>query len=107
MSKAFSRFSLLLLVLALVAYLPAQDITKGSLSGVVHDATGAVIPGAKVLLTPPYGDHSTNTSASGEYTFLTLTVGSGYAISVEASGFSAAKVGGIVIGVNKQTTQDV
>lgn len=107
MSKGFSRFSLLLVVLALVAYLPAQDITKGSLSGVVHDATGAVVPNAKVNLSSPYGDRSTTTSATGEYTFLNLTVGSGYALTVDAPGFSTAKVAGISIGVNKQTTHDI
>ncbi len=107
MKTLFKRLPLLFLLAALLVSLSAQDITKGSLSGVVRDATGAVVPNAKVSLTSPFGDRSANTSASGEYTFLNLPVGAGYTITVDAPGFSPARTSNVVIGVNKQTTQDV
>ena len=56
----------------------AQDITKGSIAGIVRDASGAVVPGATVKLTSPYGDRDTTTNAAGEYGFLNLVVGPGY-----------------------------
>ena len=50
----------------------AQDITKGSISGVVHDATGAVVQGATVKLKSPNGDRSTTSDSVGGYTFANL-----------------------------------
>jgi len=95
-------------VLAFLALtcLNAQDITKGSITGVVHDASGAVIPGATVKLTSPYGDRTTTTNAAGVYTFQNLVVGPGYGLSVTQTGFSVATVGSLAVGVNKQTTYD-
>ena len=89
--KFLSRI-IVLAVLALTC-LNAQDITKGSITGVVHDASGAVIPGATVKLTSPYGDRTTATNAAGVYTFQNLVVGPGYGLSVTQAGFSAASVG--------------
>ncbi len=89
-----------LAVLALT-YLNAQDITKGSITGVVHDASGAVIPGATVKLTSPYGDRTTTTNAAGVYTFQNLVVGPGYGLSVTQPGFSVATVGNLTVGVNQ------
>ena len=73
--------------------LQAQDITKGSILGMVQDPTGAVIPGATVKLTSPYGDRSTTTDQAGQYAFHNLVVGTGYAVSVSQPGFSTANRG--------------
>ncbi len=51
---------ILLLALLGLACLQAQDITKGSIVGVVRDASGAVVPGAMVKLASPYGDRETD-----------------------------------------------
>jgi len=101
----FLNRAIVLFALALTC-LNAQDITKGSITGVVHDASGAVIPGATVKLTSPYGDRTTTTNAAGVYTFQNLVVGPGYGLSVAQPGFSVAKVGNLSVGVNKQTTYD-
>lgn len=87
--------------------LHAQDITKGSITGVVHDPTGAVVPAAQVKLTSPYGDHTTTTNGGGEYAFHNLVVGPGYTVSVSQSGFSSATVGNLTVGINQTTTADV
>ncbi len=54
------------LILALMALtcLEAQDITKGAIAGVVRDASGAVVPGAPVKLTSPFGDRETTTNGA-------------------------------------------
>ena len=72
----------LLLVLVVLVSLSAQDITKGSIAGVVRDATGAVVPGATVKLTSPYGDRTTTTTSEGAYSSQSLVVGSGYNLAV-------------------------
>ncbi|MBZ5609354.1 MAG: carboxypeptidase regulatory-like domain-containing protein [Acidobacteriia bacterium] len=97
----------LLLILAVLLSLQAQDITKGSIAGSVRDASGAVVPGAAVKLTSPYGDRATTTDALGAYSFLNLLVGSGYVVSVQQPGFSTATTGNLSIGVNRQTTVDI
>src|SRR5258708_951464 len=90
-----NRMPLALLVLCLVTTLSAQDITKGSISGVVRDASGAVVGGAKVTLNSPYGDRTTNTNASGEYIFNNLVPGSGYTVTVDKAGFNVSKTPGL------------
>ena len=87
------------LVLLLVGVLAAsallgQDITKGSIAGVVRDASGAVIPNVTVRLDSPYGDRQTTTSGNGEYLFSNLVVGSGYAVLVDQPGFAPRKFPG-------------
>src|SRR5438477_12560752 len=41
----------------------SQDITKGSISGVVRDASGAVVSGVRVHLSSPNGDRETTTDS--------------------------------------------
>ena len=80
---------LALLVLSAVS-LHAQFIF-GTLTGVVTDATGAVVPQAKVKLTNEQtGDvRDTVTNADGYYTFASVAVGNfTYKLTVEATGFA-------------------
>lgn len=97
------------LILALLALScsQAQDITKGSIAGVVKDATGAVVPGATVKLTSPSGDHSTTTNDAGSYAFHSLVPGPGYTISVSQPGFSTATEGNLTVGISQTTTADI
>ncbi|MBZ5724761.1 MAG: TonB-dependent receptor [Acidobacteriia bacterium] len=96
--------ALLLMVSALC--LQAQDITKGTISGVVRDASGAIVAGAKVKLDSPNGDRDTITNGLGEYSFANLVVGNEYTISVEQTGFGTAKATKISVSINGRTTQD-
>src|SRR5207249_3110064 len=92
-------------VLALSS-LQAQDISKGSIAGVIRDPSGGVIPDTKVTLSSPYGERSATTNVSGAYVFPNLVVGSGYTVSAERPGFRLAKVSDVVVRVNQQTTVD-
>src|SRR5260370_29527003 len=85
----------------------AQDITKGSIAGVVRDQSGGVVAAATVTLASPFGDHQTKTNGQGEYSFTNLTPGAGYTVSVEHTGFSGAKVSNVNVGLNSLTTVDV
>ncbi len=85
----------------------AQDTSKGSIAGNVHDASGAMITGANVTLSTPQGDKSTTTNAQGVYSFGGLVPGSGYSITAEKTGFSKARVSDLTVPVNAQTTADI
>jgi hypothetical protein len=65
------------------------QVDQGSVSGVVQDASGAVVPNAKVtLLNKDQGlSLETATQANGEYTFTPVRIGN-YSLSVTAPGFS-------------------
>ncbi len=102
MSKLFSsrpgaRFTVLALV-ALSALLISSiavaqtSIATGSIQGNVTDATGALLPNAKVTVTGPTGQtlHAT-TNASGEYSLGALIPGA-YAVRIEAKGFKTAQL---------------
>jgi hypothetical protein len=97
------------LILALIALfcLQAQDITKGSIVGVVRDASGAVVPGAPVKLSSPYGDRETTTNSAGEYSFPSLVAGTGYSVTVTQPGFSVATSRNLQVGINQATTADI
>src|SRR5580704_10460357 len=100
-------YRFLVLALCILACLQAQDITKGTITGVVRDASGAVVPGAPVKLTSPYGDRATVTNSAGAYTFSGLVAGTGYSITVSQAGFSAATMGGLTAGINQTTNADI
>src|SRR5258705_2548607 len=65
------------------------QVDQGSVSGVVQDASGAVVPNAKVtLLNKDQGlSLEATTQANGEYTFTPVRIGH-YSVSVTAPGFS-------------------
>jgi len=97
----------LLLALMALTCLEAQDITKGAINGIVKDPSGAVVPGAAVKLTSPYGDHVTTTNSAGAYAFPSLVAGTGYSVTVELAGFSAATQRNLQVGINQTTTADI
>jgi hypothetical protein len=72
------------------------------------DPTGAVIPGAKVVLTDANKGYTypTTTDAVGRYLVTNLPP-STYVISAEAKGFKTYKQGGIVIDVGTRVAVDV
>lgn len=84
------KFRLLLLAMSCCAFLSAQQ-DRGSITGVVKDSTGAIIPDAKITATRI----ETNTiiksasSSSGDYTLPSLDVGT-YTIRVEKQGFKSS-----------------
>ncbi len=77
-----------LLAFSLCACAAIAQTQTATLRGSVKDASGAVVPNARLVLTNTAQNRpwSTESNASGEYTFLQIPPG-GYTLSVEANGF--------------------
>ncbi|HKF50445.1 MAG TPA: carboxypeptidase regulatory-like domain-containing protein [Terracidiphilus sp.] len=95
----------LLFVLACVG-LNAQ--ANSELTGIVTDQTGAVVPGAKLILTDPAtgSTRTTESGATGLYDFNGLNPAN-YNMKVSAKGFEAYEQNGIVVNVSMTFRQDV
>jgi outer membrane receptor protein involved in Fe transport len=108
--------SFLALTLALGCYLTlasteqplsAQE-TTGGLQGTVKDASGAVVPRARVTLTGTnmIGSKELITDSSGFYHFANLPPGT-YILTVRADGFKAEKRAGLSIEVGRIPSVDI
>jgi outer membrane receptor protein involved in Fe transport len=85
----------------------AQTATTGQVVGVVTDAMGALVVGAKVTLTSDAGvRRETVTGANGRYAFPLLDPGV-YRLEVTQSGFAPTKLEGIVVQITESTVTDV
>ena len=97
--------SILLLVSlwACVSLTAWAQVTVGSITGVVSDPTGAVVPGAKVVLTDTNKGYTYNavTIRVGRYVISDVPA-SNYKITVEAAGFKTSTQEGIVLDVAAQ-----
>lgn len=85
--RAAILFALVAALVSLAISMSAQVVTS-SITGVVKDATGAVVANAKVVATNEQTGvtYETNTSSGGEYTIPSLTPGQ-YSIAVTKAGF--------------------
>src|SRR5215471_13601532 len=81
---------------------------RGSIAGVVTDASGAAIAGAGVKLDSPSTglSHSVATNAQGQYAFPDLPVGA-YTLTVSQTGFEAKKFDRVEVAVSRITNLDV
>jgi Carboxypeptidase regulatory-like domain len=89
--------------------LPAQSI-YATLTGVVSDPSGAVIPDAKVRLTNEASGSQRETVANsdGYYTFASVPAGDfTYALTVEAKGFQTYKASGIGLNGGEKRNMNV
>ena len=95
------------ILLFCVSYLHAQH--TASITGLVTDPTGAVIPGATVLLENPSFSVSYNgvTNAIGSYTITNVRPGPGYKLTVTREGFKPIEISGIYLNVDVARTQNV
>jgi hypothetical protein len=68
------------------------QVDQGSISGTITDSTGAIIPGASVVLTNTDNNltFTRTTGSAGEYTFTPIKVGN-YSIKVSSPGFATAQ----------------
>ncbi len=82
-----------------------QSTSSGTITGTVTDATGAVIPGAAIVVI----DHSskakrtTTANGSGQYVMPDVPPGI-YDVSASKAGFSTDQVSSLTVSVNTQTT---
>jgi hypothetical protein len=100
-------FLALLVVLFAAASLNAQNF-RGAINGAVSDPSGAVLPGASVVLVSDSTGVSWKaiSSSAGEFEFPGLPIGS-YTITVEASGFKTEKVAGVPVSAGTTYTLPV
>ena len=105
--RSFSaKVSILAFALLLSTHLKAQDVA--SITGVVTDPTGAVVPGAKVTLqnTSTGATYTTVSNGSGSYTLTEVKPGPGYKIEFRAEGFAPAVVTGLYLNVDATRIQN-
>jgi Carboxypeptidase regulatory-like domain len=86
---AFLVFSALLL--SVVVLPPAVAAQTATLHGQVQDPSGAVVPGASVILTHGSQTQQTQSGADGRYAFHSLAPGS-YAVTANAKGFATLTI---------------
>ncbi|HWW23920.1 MAG TPA: TonB-dependent receptor [Edaphobacter sp.] len=114
MNRLSDRKRLLALVLtailAVSATLPAtaQTAGTGTISGTVTDASGAIVPGANVIITATDtgAARTVTTNSSGEFTSTFLQPGR-YEVIATASGFGKVNRQNLVLTVGQVLTVDV
>jgi len=76
------------------------QVDTGSITGVVSDASGAVVAGAKVTLTNEGTGTSltTTTGGDGVYKFSPVRIGS-YKLEVTSQGFQTTSQSGVVVNI--------
>src|SRR5579871_946776 len=91
----------ILLACAVCCRVEAQSAAVSQVAGVVHDASGAAIPGATVTITNSNTEaaRSSVTGADGAYIFTNLPIGP-YRLQAKKDGFSTYNQTGIVLQVD-------
>jgi hypothetical protein len=106
MRNLTAKLFLLGIVLALSVHLKAQDVA--SITGVVTDQTGAVLPVVSVTLVNTATDatYKTETNSVGSYTLNQVKPGPGYKITFMHDGFKPFVVTGLYLNVDATRTQN-
>ncbi len=96
------------LAIALLCALASQAATSGSISGTVKDPSGAVLPGASLILrnTSLGTQYKTTADANGYYSFPNLPVGE-YDLTLTQPGFKAMQKSGIVVDMDSALQIDI
>src|ERR1700723_1664497 len=89
--SAFACLGLLIAALLLLQPSALAQATTGTVSGLVQDKTGAVIPGASVVVTnlDNNSERKTVSNGTGEFSVPGITAGLRYQVRVEMPGFSS------------------
>ena len=106
MRNIVTRLFLLAILLFTPFALKAQD--AAALTGIVSDATGAVIPGTLVTLTNTLtgATFTQTTDNKGSYKFANVPPNQSYKVTFTHGGFSTAEVTDITLNVSLTRTQD-
>jgi hypothetical protein len=83
------------------------QVDTGTILGTIRDATGAVIPGARVTIANEATSftQTTTTSGSGNYVFTPLRIGT-YSVAVEQPGFKKERKTGLELNIQQQLVVD-
>src|SRR5229473_4351379 len=99
----------ILFLLALLAASSAySQAVNATLLGTLTDASGGVVPNAKVTITEVNTgvSRTAQTNESGNYTFPDIQPGN-YTVAVEVTGFKRERRAGVVVEVNTSTRVDL
>ena len=101
------RFCGVLLGLVLCGHLALAQVNTGTISGTVHDPSGAVLPGANVVIqNQDTGlSRTVTTNAAGRYSAPALGLGN-YQVTVQVQGFQSQVHSGIMLTVGREAVVD-
>jgi hypothetical protein len=107
LNKTYLRLLALLFALSFALALSAQD--TASITGVVTDTSGAVVPGVQVTLSNSATGvkYQAVTNAEGSFTINEARPGPGYTATFSHAGFQSTSVTGIYLNVSATRTQNV
>src|SRR6266478_8048041 len=108
MEERMSKRSFLcVLCMVVLSVLPAVAQTQAGISGVIHDPSGAVIPGVTVTVTNPATNfvRSAISNEAGVYNFPVLQPGV-YNIKVELPGFRTIEQNNVELKVQQSARLD-
>lgn len=99
--------ALLMLVFGVRVFAQAGS-TDGSVTGTVKDPSGALLPGAQLILTNVDTGivQKTVSTSAGAYAFPLVKVGT-YSIKAEAKGFETTLITGIALDIGSNVTEDI
>ena len=100
------RLVVLTITLSVPSLLRAQDVA--SLTGIVTDSSGAVVPGADVVLlnTATNASYHAFTNSQGSYTIVNVPPGPGYRVTISITGFDPLVVSNVYLNVARTRTQN-
>jgi hypothetical protein len=102
------RASVVCLAAALMAWaqpVSGQTVTTGTISGVVTDSQGGVLPGTTVsaVHVPTGTSYEGVTQGDGRFSLLNVRVGGPYRLSIELSGFRPAIIDNVNVALGEST----
>ena len=99
---------LVALILALAPFKASAQLSSASVTGVVRDSSGSVVPQVKITLqnVDTSVTHVTQSNSAGNYVFLSITPGQ-YTLQAESQGFEVSKITQFTLAVNQTTTLDL
>src|SRR5215204_4279331 len=103
MKKLWSFLVACCLSLAAVSVLGQDVQTKGMIGGTITDATGAAVPGAKIVVTSQTGERTGTTNENGIFRIENLEPGT-YTVRVEQAGFKSAVANNVTVNVGREST---
>lgn len=105
------RASVVYLAVVLMAWAQpgyGQAVTTGTISGVVTDQQGGVLPGASVTAVhqPTGTTYEAVTDAEGRFTMLNVRVGGPYQVTAQLASFRERQVGDVQVALGEQRQVD-